>query len=187
VDPSTDAVGRPGSLRKARRLKGARTGYRGAMSPERHRYLGIYLNDHLAAATAGVELARRARGANVDTEFGPPLATLCGEIEEDRATLESIMEDLGLKRSRFKPALGWIGEKLGRLKPNGHLRDYSPLSRVVDLEVLVLGITGKLRLWTLLAELGTDETSADLPALIARAERQRGTVEDLQKGAARLL
>jgi hypothetical protein len=28
--------------------------------PERHPYLAIYLNDHLAGATAGLALARRA-------------------------------------------------------------------------------------------------------------------------------
>jgi hypothetical protein len=157
------------------------------MDPDRHRYLGIFLNDHLAGSTAGVETARRARGANDGTEFGAPLAAICTEIEEDRATLERIMDELGVGRSPYKPALAWLGEKAGRLKPNGHLRTYSPLSRVIELEVLLLGITGKLRLWVLLAELLTDETTADLPALITRAERQRATVADLQIRAAHLL
>ncbi len=157
------------------------------MDPDRHRYLGIFLNDHLAGATAGVEMARRARGANEDNEFGAPVAKICAEIEEDRATLETIMDDLGIGRSRYKPALAWLGEKAGRLKPNGHLRTQSPLGRVIDLEVLVVGITGKLRLWTLLAELLAGETTIDLAALIARAERQRSAVEDLQLRAARLL
>jgi hypothetical protein len=97
------------------------------------------------------------------------------------------MDELGIPRSRFKPALGWLGEKLGRLKPNGHLRSYSPLSRIVELEFLVLGITGKSRLWALLSELLAGETATDLEALIARAERQRSTFEDLQKRAALLL
>lgn len=157
------------------------------MDPDRHRYLGIFLNDHLAGATAGVEMARRARGANEGTEFEAPVTQICEEIEEDRATLEAIMDDLGIGRSRYKPALAWLGEKAGRLKPNGHLRTQSPLGRVIDLEVLIIGITGKLRLWTLLGELLAGETDADLAALIVRAERQRATVEDLQARAARLL
>jgi hypothetical protein len=157
------------------------------MNADRHRYLSIYLNDHLAGSTAGVEMARRARGANEDNEFGAPLATICAEIEEDRATLEEVMDDLGIGRSRYKPALAWLGEKAGRLKPNGHLRTSSPLGRVVDLEVLLLGITGKIRLWTLLGDLLEGETAVDPPTLIARAEHQRATVEDLQARAARLL
>ena len=97
------------------------------------------------------------------------------------------MEELGVGRSRIKPAIGWLGEKLGRLKPNGQLRGYSPLSRVLELELLLLGITGKLRLWTLLDELVGEDASADFGALVARAEDQRGRVEDLQMRAARLL
>ena len=48
------------------------------------RLLGIYLNDHLAGATLGVELARRLRSSNEgEAEFGQPLARLCAEIEAD--------------------------------------------------------------------------------------------------------
>jgi hypothetical protein len=157
------------------------------MDTDRHRYLSIYLNDHLAGATGGVGRARAARDANEGTEFFEPLATTCREIEEDRSSLESIMDDLGIGRSRIKTTLGELGEKAGRLKPNGQIRGYSPLGRVIDLEVLVLGITGKLRLWTLLADLLDGETSSDLAALARRAEDQRTRVGQLQDRAARLL
>jgi hypothetical protein len=154
---------------------------------KRPELLGIYLNDHLAGSIGGVETARRARGSNEATEFGEPLAKLCEEIESDREALEAVMEELGVAKSRIKPAIGWLGEKLGRLKPNGQLRGYSPLSRVVELELLVIGITGKLRLWTLLEELVGERSEADFAGLAARAEEQRAVVEDLQLRAARLL
>jgi hypothetical protein len=149
--------------------------------------LGIYLNDHLAGSIGGVETARRARGSNKGNEFGEPLARLCEEIQSDREALEAVMEELGIARSRIKPAIGWLGEKLGRLKPNGQLRGYSPLSRVVELELLVIGITGKLRLWTLLEELVGERSKANFAGLGARAEEQRAVVEGLQLRAARLL
>jgi hypothetical protein len=149
--------------------------------------LAIYLNDHLAGSIGGVETARRARGSNEGTGFGAPLATLVGEIEADRETLETVMKELDVARSWIKPAIGWLGEKLGRLKPNGQLRGYSPLSRVVELELLLLGISGKLRLWLLLDELVGDRLDTDFAALAKRAEAQRATVEDLQVKAARLL
>lgn len=157
------------------------------MDADRHRHLSIYLNDHLAGATAGVGRARAARDANEGTEFFEPLATVCREIEADRSSLESIMDDLGIGRSLIKTTLGDLGEKAGRLKPNGQIRGYSPLGRVIDLEVLLLGITGKLRLWTLLDDLLDGETSSDLPALSRRAEDQRTRVGRLQERAARLL
>ena len=149
--------------------------------------LAIYLNDHLAGSIGGVETARRARGNNEGTEFGAPLAALCAEIESDRETLEAVMKELGVARSRIKPAIGWLGEKVGRLKPNGQLRGYSPLSRLVELELLVIGITGKLRAWTLLEELVGERSKADFVGLAARAEDQRKLVEGLQLRAARLL
>ena len=149
--------------------------------------LGIYLNDHLAGSAGGVETARRTRGSNERNEFGAPLARLGEEIEADRETLEAVMEELGVPRSRLKPAIGWLGGKLGRLKPNGQLRGYSPLSRVVELELLLLGITGKLRLWRLLDELVADQSSTDFVSLAVRAEDQRTRVEALQLRAARLL
>jgi hypothetical protein len=157
------------------------------MTLNRPELLAIYLNDHLAGSAAGVEMARRTRASNSDTEFDQPLARLCADIETDRKSLEAVMDELGIDRSRLKPALGWLAEKFGRVKPNGQLRGYSPLSRVVELESLLLGITGKLRLWSLLDELVGDQASADFAVLIARAEEQRATVEELQRRAARLL
>jgi hypothetical protein len=149
--------------------------------------LGIYLNDHFAGSVAGVEAARRARGSNRGSEFGEPLARICAEIEADRDTLASLMDEFGVTRSRIKPAIGWVGEKLGRAKLNGQLWGYSPLSRVVDLELLLLGIRGKVRLWRLLAEILGEDSSADFEALATRAEDQRARVEDLQVRAAHLL
>src|SRR3954465_13529807 len=107
------------------------------------KYLEIYLNDHLAGATVGVELAKRAAGANKGTELGAFLRVLRGEIEADRAALLEIMDCLEASVDRPKSALAWLGEKAVRLKLNGRLLGYDPLSRVVELEFLSLAIKGK--------------------------------------------
>lgn len=148
-------------------------------------HLAIYLNDHLGGATGGVELARRLRSSNRDDAvFGEPLARICGEIEDDRATLERTIERLGISRSRLKPAAGWVAEKLGRLKLNGQLHGYSPLSRVLELEGLLIGITGKISVWSTLAELEAAEgLGIDFEQLAARAAAQRSAVEDLRRRA----
>ena len=144
-------------------------------------YLAIYLNDHLAGATAGVELARRLRASNRGNDaFGPPLDRVCREIEEDRTDLEQVIERLGFSRSRVKPAGAWMAEKLGRLKLNGRLHGYSPLSRVLELEGLLIGITGKMALWKTLAELEGD-LGTDFAQLTARAVEQRSAVDDLHR------
>ena len=150
--------------------------------------LRIYLQDHLAGSTAGVELARRTRGANEGTEYGPPLAKIADEIEADRRQLEGIIDDLGFGGDRLKNIAAWGLEKAGRLKLNGQLSGYSPLSRVVELEGLLSGITGKRALWVALLEVAPSEPRLDaelLGRLRDRAEEQRATVEELREKAAR--
>ena len=152
------------------------------------KYLRIYLQDHLAGATAGLELARRARGANEGTEYGPPLARVADEIEADRRQLEGILEDLGFGGDRLKNIAAWGLEKVGRLKLNGELTSYSPLSRVVELEGLITGVTGKRSMWVALLELAPSEPRLDaalLERLRDRAEAQRNTIEELREKAAK--
>jgi hypothetical protein len=147
--------------------------------PSPSKYLATYLNDHLLGATGGSELARRAAGENEGSELGEFLAALAREVEDDRETLLALMSELGVKADRLKVAAGWSAEKLGRLKPNAQLRGYSPLSPLVELEGLLIGIQGKLAMWRALAEvaeevgLGRDR----MEALAERAERQHADVE----------
>ena len=99
--------------------------------------------------------------------------TFAQEIEEDRQSLEEIMQALGVGIDRLKVAAGWTAEKLGRLKLNGRLLGYSPLSRVVELEALILGVRGKLALWRSLEALEPEQLAqARLTELVARADRQ---------------
>lgn len=152
------------------------------------KFLRIYLQDHLAGSTAGLELARRTRGANEGTEYGTPLAKIADEVEADRRQLEGIIDDLGFGGDRLKNAAAWGLEKAGRLKLNGQLTGYSPLSRVVELEGLLSGISGKKALWVALLELAPSEPRLDaelLGRLRDRAEEQRATVEELREKAAR--
>jgi len=150
--------------------------------------LPIYLNDHLAGSTAGVELARRLRASNEDDEeFGPALAELCAEIEADRETLKAVMDQLGVGQGRLKPGAAVVGERLGRLKLNGQLRGYSPLSRLDELELLQLGVVGKRRLWRAIEHTHAEDLSGfDLGALAERATSQLRRLEALHLKAASL-
>jgi hypothetical protein len=147
-------------------------------------YLKIYLEDHYAGATAGLELARRAAGANRGTTpYGDVLDGIAREIDEDRETLRAVMAALGVGPDRFKVAGAWAGEKAGRLKLNGHLTSYSPQSRVVELEGLVVGVTGKRCLWAALRHIEPLEPRLDaeqLDRLIERADRQINVLEELR-------
>jgi hypothetical protein len=148
--------------------------------------VAIYLRDHHAGATAGLELARRAARANRGNSYGEELASLAAEIEEDLRTLERIMEDLGVGPDWIKDRVAWTGERLARLKRNGTWVSYSPLSRVVELEALVIGVTGKLALWEALrAALGEAPGGVALDSMEERARDQRGRLDSLRRRAAR--
>ena len=134
-------------------------------------YLQIYLNDHLAGATLGVELARRTLRENEEGELGDFLRWLLPQLLADRQALLERIE----RPSLAKGGLGWLAEKAGRLKPNGHLATYSPLSRLVELDGLKAGIEAKRSLWLALGE----------TELAARAEEQRDRLEPHRLAAAR--
>jgi hypothetical protein len=146
------------------------------------RLLRIYLGDHLAGATGGLELARRCLSSNRGTELGQYLeAKLVPEILEDRQTLIDVMARLGISEQPWRTAVGWVTEKVARFKLNGYVLSYSPLSRLVELEALTLGIRGKLSLWETLGEVAPAVlplAGVDLPALARRARLQ---LEDLQR------
>ena len=144
-----------------------------AMFPMRR--LDVYLNDHLAGAMVGVELSRRAAENNRGTSLGDFLEGLHREIVEDRQTLQRLMTALGVEQSALKPAAGWVLEKAGRLKLNGQIRGYSPLSRLVELEGLETGVSGKRALWQTHSSVFDGDprlAQFNLDGLIARAEEQ---------------
>lgn len=144
------------------------------------RYLSVYLNDHLAGSVVGHELSKRAASSNQGSEYGRFLSEIEHEIAEDRASLQRIMERFGVKEDKLKSGAAFVGEKLGRLKPNAQLTGYSPLSRVVEIEMLALGVTGKLALWRSLRQVAAADDRLDaeeLDVLVERAERQQEGLE----------
>jgi hypothetical protein len=154
--------------------------------------LDIYLNDHLMGAVAGVGLARRL--ASSLSTVGPSeraaLKTLAQDVAEDRAALLEIMGRLGTSVSRAKAAAGRIGEKAGRAKLNGRMFRRSPLSDVVELEAMYLGVRGKLAGWQVLRTLAENDSRLDptgLDHLIDRARDQADLLDRLRTRAAVLV
>ena len=153
-------------------------------------FLRIYFNDQLALGVGWRELARRAARANRGTDVGDALERVATEIAEDVQTFELLMRRLGYPRNRIKTGLAVAGERVGRLKLNGRLRSYSPLSRFLELDVLVMGIDGKKILWENLrdlAGLGERLPDVDFDELVARAERQRAALEPHRRAAGAVL
>ena len=142
--------------------------------------LETYLNDHLAGSVTGSDLANKISFEYADTPFGPFLAELAREIEQDKATLEGLMERLEIQRSPLKQAAGWIAEKVSRLKLSETMTGDQDLKRLLEFEMLSLGIEGKLSMWRTLIEVSDSHpefVATDLARLAKRAETQRSDLE----------
>jgi hypothetical protein len=142
--------------------------------------LRIYMNDQLALGVLWREVANRAAQENAGSEAGRALTDVAQAIAEDVRTFEDLMRRLGMRRNPVKCGLAVAAERVGRLKLNGALWSYAPLSRFAELEFLIMGIEGKRQLWTTLGELASLSTrlpDVDFGQLVARAEAQRAALE----------
>lgn len=139
------------------------------------RLLRIYLQDHHAASAGGVALARRALGP------GHPLAM---QIAGDREALERAMRQLAVRPNALKVGTVRVAELVSRLKFNGRVLERSPLSRVVELETLIVGVRGKEAMWTALQRAQVSLEDVDLDDLVESARSQGVELETLRLRAA---
>jgi hypothetical protein len=150
--------------------------------------LSIYLNDHLLGATAGLELFRRTARSFSDPSVRAVLADLTDQVAEDREALKDIMSALGVPQRHYKMLAGGIAERIGRLKLNGSLLRRSPLSDLVELEMLYIGVTGKVACWEALLQIAPGNSALDadrLQTLVGRGNDQTTRLQELREAAAR--
>lgn len=151
------------------------------------KYLVTYLKDHLAGSEAGLRRFKATAKNNEGTPLGRFLEKCVRELEDEREILRTALKAAGGSTPFIKQPLAAIGERLARLKPNGKLISYSPLSRLEDLEGLRLGVEGKMCLWRSLYELSrrTPQLNvADFEALFFKAEQQAEQLERFRVQAA---
>lgn len=141
-------------------------------SHESNKFIRIYLEDHIAGATAGARRAARLALAESESADAGTLATFAEDVSSDREALLAIAKALGVEPSRWKDDAAWVGEKLAALKLNGHVLERSPLSIVVELEAMQMAVRGKRSLWETLRLTVPGATPIDLDGLIGRADSQ---------------
>ncbi|WP_053387746.1 NAD-dependent epimerase/dehydratase family protein [Leucobacter japonicus] len=132
--------------------------------------LGLYLSDHLTGATAGAERIGRMCDTYVDTPVYTEISELAEELRLERAFLSHLIDDLNVRSRPYRQAAAWVGERVGRLKLNGRVFSRSPLSLVLEIELLRSAVVGKLGLWQTLAEHAI-ELGLDADVFIALGQR----------------
>lgn len=122
--------------------------------------LNLYISDHLTGATAGEARIYRMAQDFVDTPVFAKLSEIAEQIRAERTLLKNIIHDLGLKQKPYRQAVSWVGERVGRLKLNGKILERSPMTMVLEAELMRSAVMGKLGGWQTLqdhaAELNLD-------------------------------
>lgn len=159
---------------------------RGARMAGNH--LAAYLNDHLAGSVMAVDLLTQLEETHAGTEIARVFTELRADIEADRRELKSLMNKLEIAESRPRKATAWLTAKLAELKLRVEDKKSGPLRLLESVEVVALGIDGKLALWRSLAaaaELAADLRGVDYERLAQRATAQRKRAEEIRLIAAR--
>jgi hypothetical protein len=148
--------------------------------------LGTYLNDHLAGSIGAVELVERVIRENEGDPFAHRLEAILGEIRQDQAVLQELIERSGSGENPLKKAGAWLAEKAGRVKLGG-TDEPRELSRMEVLEMLAMGIHGKRALWRALRTVAGKHAvlrDLDFDLLERRALEQHDRVEEMRLAAA---
>lgn len=149
----------------------------GTLDPQ---LLKTYLSDHAAGAAAMIERVRRMARVHDDSDLCVAMERFAVALTIEREWLLRLARRNGLTPSGWKSVGTWAGERLARLKPNGLVR-HSPLSPLLDLEILGSGLRGKRSIWRTLL-VWSDETGADpaeLERFLADVDEQIRVVEQL--------
>jgi hypothetical protein len=139
----------------------------------------VYLNDHLAGATAGVDLAKQAAERH-DGELGEFFTQLADEISADHNTLTSLMDQMDAHASGAKEVLAKAGSEISEAKFSGESMDDPEFGTFLTLETLSIGVEGKLCMWKALKVVEDEYAelkSADIDTLVERARSQRDKLE----------
>lgn len=143
------------------------------------RFLNIYLSERLVVLRAGRRLAERMLGSDV-----VPARRARDEFAEGERTMVSLLRQIGVRPPRVRLALADVAERLGRLKPNGRVREHSPLADLEELDGLALALRSAAGAWEALEASGVAREGLAGARAAAAAALAR-EVEDLRPAAAR--
>ncbi len=161
-------------------------GYLGGM----HRTsLTIYLRNHDAAAQAGMALFRRAERNQRERPYAAELTALRADVEQDARALRSVLETEGVQPDLPQSLLLQLGERVGRLKPNGSLLRRAPLSDLIEVEAMFDIVRAKAAGWQALSTLPAPKwrDQVDPEHYYRRAMDQADRLSTIHRSVATLL
>ena len=148
--------------------------------------LGHYIRIHLTGSAGGIELFSRG-DAMPDADAKAQVRRMRDELVQERKQLLAMADRLDVRPAPFAATAAKIGERVGRLKPNGKLLQRTPMTDVVDLETMIVAVSGKIAGWESMiavADRHDGLDAAELKGLLDQAVRQRDDLSALHAEAA---
>lgn len=148
----------------------------------RHHLLGVYLNDHLAAAGRAARLASRLAAEHGASAIGAELEDLAREIALDRQALLRVMAEVGVVPRPPRQLAAWPN----LTPPGGLLRRRPGPGILAALEALRGALEPNAALWRTLGRLAPTEPRLDparMQELRRRTERQLALLDTLHEQA----
>ncbi|HBN77555.1 MAG TPA: hypothetical protein DD473_17445 [Planctomycetaceae bacterium] len=138
----------------------------------------IYLDDHLSMIVGEMELIERSFNSNRHSELGSFLKQFLSDLRAQKEIVERVFQCLDYEVSiqgQLKQGAAWLPEKIGRLKLNDSLLEYSDLSRVVELEAMMAVAQERIALWVTLNSLSITDVRLkdfDFSLFLSQSELQ---------------
>lgn len=122
-----------------------------------------------------------------DTPVHAELSSPAVEIGRERELLTGLIHDLGTRQRPHRQSLAWLAEHFGRLKLNGRLLSRSPMTLVLESELMRAAVMAKIGGWQTLEELapqlGLEQST--FARLVTQAEVQIKAVDCVHEHACR--
>lgn len=115
--------------------------------------LRVYLEDHLALVKGEIALARRCRRNHPGTALAVLLEGMGYDLEMQLHQLGKLLGKIGGAARLFEQGALWLLEKASRLEANDSWVESTALSRLIELETLILACHERIMLWETLTRL----------------------------------
>ena len=146
----------------------------------------IYLNDHRGLLAAEQALAARSLSSNEGTDLGHLLQAVVDQNAADQVVVDQLLERTDGSQNPLKRFAAIIGERFGRLKMNGQLTGYSPLSRVIEVEALLASTAMRRGMWNAVVAMAIDDgVTTDAATRAEHAARQHSRLGEHHAAAVR--
>lgn len=142
--------------------------------------LGHYIRMHLTGSAAGIELFERGSGL-VDADARAVVKHISDELVEERERLLAMAHRVGIRPAPLGTAVAKLGERLSRLKPNGHRLHRTPMTDLIDLEAMRVAVAGKISGWEALLSVAGQHDGLKRDELVGLREQARRQQDELSQ------